>query len=252
MFKDHLMLRANFFRLIRTLITSILLLLYLPSIQAQDTIVKRNDEKIAVKILEVNPGDIKYKRFDYQEGPIFTLPKWELKCIIYNNGVKENCDGYSAPITNGNEKSFKNDLTFQPAGKFYYYHDQKIAEQNMLDIAWKLNDKKINYLIRKTEKEKVVKNCFRIGGITLDAIGFLTFAGVFSAYKYKANSSTVGNVQSIRAAQMADRAQRQRTGGCMILGGICCELASITFNIQETRHAHGVVDLYNKSILQEK
>ena len=34
---------------------------------------KRNYEKVVVKILEVDPTEIKYKRFDYQDGPTFTI-----------------------------------------------------------------------------------------------------------------------------------------------------------------------------------
>src|ERR1035437_5511741 len=85
----------NFFQL--TGITSVLLFIYLPLIQAQDTIVKRNEEKVIAKITEVNQNEIKYKRFDYQDGPTFSVVKWELKYIVYGNGVKESFENYPAP-----------------------------------------------------------------------------------------------------------------------------------------------------------
>src|ERR1035437_3586109 len=92
--QNHLYL-TNFFRLVW--ITSALLFLYLPFIQAQDTVVKRNNEKVVAKIIEVNQNDIKYKRFDYQDGPTFSIVKWELKYIVYGNGVKESFENYPAP-----------------------------------------------------------------------------------------------------------------------------------------------------------
>src|ERR1035437_4589629 len=160
--QNHLYL-TNFFRLVW--ITSALLFLYLAFIQAQDTVVKRNEEKVIAKIIEVNQNDIKYKRFDYQDGPTFTVVKWELKYIVYGNGVKESFENYSAPINKVIESPA--DLSFQPAGRFYYYKTQRLAEQNMLDIAWKLQDKKINLFIKKTEANKITKNCFFVGGILL-------------------------------------------------------------------------------------
>jgi hypothetical protein len=239
--KQNHLYPTDFFRLVW--ITSALLFLYLPFIQAQDTVVKRNDEKVIAKIIEVNQNDVKYKRFDYQEGPTFTVVKWELKYIVYGNGVKESFENISAPKLI--ETPIKDDLSFQPAGRFYYYKKQKLPEQSMLDIAWKLQDKKINLFIRKTEANKLTKNCFFVGGFIVGVAGLLTYTGVIS------NSSTgaVGRGPA-RAAQRAAREKRQRTGEAILLGGVGCELVSLVFNFKETRHAVMVVDLYNKTIHQ--
>ena len=225
-------------------ITSVLVMFYIPALKAQDTIVKRNDEKIIVKILEVNPTDIKYKRFDYQAGPTFTVLKWDLKYIVYGNGVKESFEGYISPAN----VPVKNDFLIQPTGNYYYFKNQKISEQNMLDIVWKQQDIKTNQVVTKTEKMKFTKNCFLVGGIALGAGGILTFAGVFSALNSRTNISTVGGGRSSRTAQRAARSERQRLGGYMILGGLSCEILSVTFNIKEKKYANIVVDLYNKAI----
>ena len=55
--------------------------------KAQDTIVKRNGEKVTVKLMEVNPNDVRYKRLDYLEGPLFTVQKQDIKFIVYANGI---------------------------------------------------------------------------------------------------------------------------------------------------------------------
>src|ERR1017187_2864965 len=62
---------------------------------AQDTIFKRDGEKLIVKLKEVNPGDVRYIRFDYQSGPLYTLLKQEIKYIVYSNGLKESFENYS-------------------------------------------------------------------------------------------------------------------------------------------------------------
>jgi len=222
------------------------MILYIPALKAQDTIVKRNNEKVIGKILEVNPTDIKYKRFDYPDGPTFTIVKWELKYIIYGNGVNESFESYTAP---SNEGSSKKDLSIQPTGKYYYFKNQKISEVNMLDIVWKLQNKKINSVITKTEETRFTKNCFFVGGITLATAGLLTSAGAFSPSTSRINNSTVGGGGSPRRAQRAQRMQRQKVGGYMMLGGVGCELVSVVFNIKEKKYAHIVVDLYNKEVL---
>jgi hypothetical protein len=56
---------------------------------AQDILVKRNGDEISAKILEIAPDVIKYKRFDYQDGPTISILKREVFMIKYANGTKE-------------------------------------------------------------------------------------------------------------------------------------------------------------------
>lgn len=218
------------------------------AIMAQDTIQKRSGEKIVAKIISVNPDDIKYKRSDYPDGPVFTLHKWEIKYIVYGNAVKESFESISAPVSEGNTllqghyESPKNDLTIQPSGKVYYFQRNRIEEQRMLDIAWKLKDKKINLFINNTEQKKVVKNYFLFGGLALDAAGLLAYVGAFSP----STGASIGT--TARQARRAASAQHHATGDYLILGGLSCELVSVIFHIQETRNAHMVVDLYNNAV----
>ena len=56
---------------------------------AQDLITKRDGSEIQAKVLEVTPTEVKFKRFDNQGGPLFTLPKTEIFMIKYENGTKD-------------------------------------------------------------------------------------------------------------------------------------------------------------------
>lgn len=56
---------------------------------AQDVIIKVNGEEIKSKILEVNQTEVKYKNFDYQSGPSYTVSKSEIFMIRYQNGTKD-------------------------------------------------------------------------------------------------------------------------------------------------------------------
>ncbi|MDF2450301.1 MAG: hypothetical protein K0R26_2805 [Bacteroidota bacterium] len=62
---------------------------------SQDQLFKKDNTKIEVKILEINPSEIKYKLFTYQDGPTITISKKDVALIIYQNGVHE---VLSAPV----------------------------------------------------------------------------------------------------------------------------------------------------------
>ncbi len=58
-------------------------------LQAQDIITKRTGEDIKAKILEVGINEIKYKNFDNQNGPTYSLLKNDILIIRYENGTKD-------------------------------------------------------------------------------------------------------------------------------------------------------------------
>lgn len=54
-----------------------------------DIILKNNGEQILAKIIEVNTFEIKYKNFDYIDGPTIILPLSEINYVKYPNGKIE-------------------------------------------------------------------------------------------------------------------------------------------------------------------
>lgn len=56
---------------------------------SQDLLFKTDSTKLEVKILEINPTEIKYKLFSDKDGSIITLFKSEVALIIYKNGMHE-------------------------------------------------------------------------------------------------------------------------------------------------------------------
>ena len=55
----------------------------------QDIIVKRNNETIKAKIIEVNQNDIKFRRWDNLDGPVYIIQKSDIASIVYQNGEAE-------------------------------------------------------------------------------------------------------------------------------------------------------------------
>ena len=56
---------------------------------AQDLITTREGKDIQAKIIEVTSDEIKYKKYNNQEGPTFTLKKSEVLIVRYSNGENE-------------------------------------------------------------------------------------------------------------------------------------------------------------------
>jgi hypothetical protein len=56
---------------------------------SQDIITTKTGEDILAKMVEVGHTEIKYKKFDNQEGPLFTILKSDVLMIRYENGTKD-------------------------------------------------------------------------------------------------------------------------------------------------------------------
>lgn len=57
---------------------------------AQDVIVKTDNSTILSKVLEITSTEIKYKKWDNQDGPLYSISRSEIKSINYENGEVEN------------------------------------------------------------------------------------------------------------------------------------------------------------------
>ena len=62
------------------------MLFFVLRISAQDIIITTGSERIEAKILEVSSSEIKYKRFNNQDGPLFIIETKKVSSILYSNG----------------------------------------------------------------------------------------------------------------------------------------------------------------------
>lgn len=92
-------------------IISFFFLLFCINAVAQDIIVKRNHEKVDAIIIEITSNEVKYKRKDYQEGPIYVLDKSEILTIIYQNGTVETFDANNKTSKQMTEESTQTKTT---------------------------------------------------------------------------------------------------------------------------------------------
>ena len=78
------------------------------NLNAQDIIIKKTGVEIKTKITEVGLDNVKFKKYDNIEGPIYTITKDEIFMIKYENGSKDVFKDNAKEVVKKVEKS-KND-----------------------------------------------------------------------------------------------------------------------------------------------
>ena len=81
-----------------------LLLVATGQIMAQDLITLKDGTDIKAKILEVTPTELKYKKYNNQEGPTITILKTQVLIVRYENGENE--------VFNDTPKSSDNNVVY--------------------------------------------------------------------------------------------------------------------------------------------
>jgi len=90
----------------------LLSVVFINALHAQDFIIKKNGDEISAKVQEVGTTEIKYKKFDNQDGPNYSILKTEVFMIKYANGTKE-VFGTDAAVQQGGN----NEVTTTPASQ---------------------------------------------------------------------------------------------------------------------------------------
>ena len=138
---------------------------------AQDTIVKNNNELVFGKISEISPTEIKYKKFNFQDGPTYTEMKSDIRMIKYANGLKEEfqaqqADAVSKP-TESNTDYYGGatnrtapvipDNKIDMFGNYYRYQGRRIKESEMHDILFQSKNKKAILLAGNAKDAKAMQ-----------------------------------------------------------------------------------------------
>jgi len=96
-------------------------------VNAQDIIYKTDGTEIKAKIIEVNINDIKYKKYENPEGPLYTVNKSELFKIKFENGTQE--------VFNKSSSNSSNKKNSETVNSTY-------------DVNWKKEKPEYNYKIK--------------------------------------------------------------------------------------------------------
>ncbi|MES2762893.1 MAG: hypothetical protein V4677_11830 [Bacteroidota bacterium] len=87
--------------------------LIITSGKAQDLITRNDSSIIKATILEINPREIKYKLFNYPDGPLISNNKEDIAYIIFSNGAIDRftkSQPKPVPVTNYNPNRYNMDV----------------------------------------------------------------------------------------------------------------------------------------------
>jgi len=102
-----------------------ILLVATGQIMAQDLITLKDGTDIKAKILEITPTELKYKKYNNQEGPTITILKSQVLIVRYENGENE--------VFNNTPRNTDNSVA---NNNFYLHDNMKYSEyKNLYDVT---------------------------------------------------------------------------------------------------------------------
>jgi len=73
-----------------------------------DIIILKNGDEVKVKVLEISPIEIKYKKCNLPDGPLYVVKKSDVFMVKYANGTKEIIKSETEPVSSNANKSSAN------------------------------------------------------------------------------------------------------------------------------------------------
>jgi hypothetical protein len=213
----------------KLLITGITLL-YCCLTNAQDTIVKRNGDQLLSKILEISATEVKYKKFDFQDGPDFIDSKSDIRLIKYSNGSKDefelqptnnvvnpkgnNTDYYTGPVN----QTYK----IETHGNSFRYKEKKINERELHWILLNSSDPQITQLTNNARRYKKLQ--------------FVGLGGIILA---------VGGLGSIALGDLINEPAFGIFGGACLITAVAFPIAALNFKNKRNVSNREAIELYN-------
>jgi len=133
----------------------LLILITTCSVKAQDVMITKDGKKISAKIEEIGIEIVKYKKFENQNGPTYSINKNEVASIMYENGdidvfSKEKKEQNTTPkvqvektVTTGSLEKNEKQEQFTLVGKIFA---AEVSGQYQF-LSFKA-DKKVEYTVR--------------------------------------------------------------------------------------------------------
>jgi hypothetical protein len=220
----------------KTTLFTILFSLVITASFAQDTITKFNNEKIIAKILEISPSEIKYKKFNFLDGPTYIDKKSDVKMIIFSNGMKE--EFKQEPEKKIEVKVIESNDYYREAAVV----STKIEERGAGKFRHKnviLNEREFHNLLINTKDKKLVA----LVSSAKDAKGmqYVGFAGIplgMAAILLLIKSKNIYS-RGFNSSYLAGSAV------CLV-AAVACPIASGSFKRKRTTCNRAAVKLYNE------
>lgn len=130
------------------------------SMSAQDILVRKGGDVENVKVLEVTPTEVKFKKFNNQNGPTFTERRSNLISVKYENGEVQKFNDSPAIASGSTGRSFA-------SGNMSYYSDYGTSKKFTHEVSLYLSDVwGFGYQLRREFNPYVAWNIVGISHIT--------------------------------------------------------------------------------------
>ncbi|MGQ0828738.1 MAG: hypothetical protein ACT4ON_10115 [Bacteroidota bacterium] len=185
---------------------------------AQDTIIKSNNERVIAKILEITAKEVKYKKFNFLDGPTYVENKSDLQIIKYSNGSTEKFQSASTPIQTPVvvKRSDSVSKTTEPAVTDDYYQPGKahpVASSKQAPVITQKKDS-----VTKSEKtagddyyEGSQKNIgTRSGQLSISKRGFKHNEAAISEKEFYSLLKQTNDKEIINLVEKAGRAKKRQ------------------------------------------
>jgi len=215
---------------------------------AQDTIVKLNGERLAVKIIQVDPESVSFYKQNMLDGPTFVEKKSAILTIIYTNGEtqgfgeREEANQPPLPVIN---LAGTPDLAYKPSGQT----ENRYRIEHIKGKQYSINDERVklkdvdNLLARSTNPVVITaRRSAKLVRVFQKIIGYTSIA-----------STPTGSVTSIMAISNVVKESKHgtiRSGdywamGLNLFGTMALPITSKILKNRETKLYDKAIDLYN-------
>lgn len=142
---------------------------------AQDIITTKKGEDIKAKVLEINIQDVKYKKVENPDSPIYTLLKSDILMIRYENGSKDifNEESKETQVAKNSGIETKNRISI--VEKQYFLNGERITRGEMKNILYR--DTEARDLYGKSISLKTGSDIFATGSIICSTISIVLLLG---------------------------------------------------------------------------
>lgn len=203
----------------------------------QDTIYLKDGSKYAAKIIEINANDVKYKKFNNQDGPLYSDTKNNISRIRYENGMSDMFSTTPAasetPVIVQSPKQ-NADCRLEKDGPHFYCSGTRLNKNEVL-MQIKSRAYRLDNLPLKESYKSYQLNKGLHTGLSVGAIPFFVVGGFF----YVAGSfiNQLGGSSEIM----------ERGIVFLALGGVV-EVGAIVAFVNKNIRFNQAIKLYNESL----
>lgn len=153
-------------------LSATLFLLFLARItMAQDVIVKNDQTTVMSKVIEITSTEIKYKKWNNQDGPTYSINRSEVAKINYENGEAETFSEAPKTIQEPQPQQVHNlECSMTSSGSILYLNGRTLSDHEIRKLV---DPQNYQLYLKAKSQENIAFGCIIVGGIALAVAGIV-------------------------------------------------------------------------------